>query len=121
LHRTASECPRRTNIDAEVGYFVTPRLAVSAIGSYEKHHGGLDWDSSEPISQQWTDEEFLNHDALMRADQFDAGGGVAYLVNKSTSVYANYLTMVWGINGHALNSGVIVGVNIRFRSRHPHA
>jgi hypothetical protein len=120
VERVLNESHNRTNIDAEVGYFVTPRLAVSAIGSYEIHHGGLDWDSSKPINDQWTSEELLNHDALMRADQFDVGGGVAFLVNKSTSVYANYLTMAWGINGHALNSGVIVGVNVRFRTRHPH-
>ena len=120
VQRVLNISHNRTNVDAEVGYFVTPRLALSAIGSYEKHHGGLDFDSSKTAAEQWTPEEYLNHDALIRADQFDAGGGVSFLVNRSTSVYANYLTMAWGINGHALNSGIIVGVNVRFRARHPH-
>src|SRR5262249_43984868 len=104
----------RTNIDAEVGYFVTPRLAVTGIMSYAKHHGGLDYDSSKGLDQ-WTHDELINHDELMRSDQLDAGAGAAFLVSKSVSVYANYLTIVSGINGHALNSGVIVGINFRFR------
>src|SRR5262245_39172674 len=39
----------RTNIDMEVGYFLTPRLAVTGIASYAKHHEGLDYDSSRTI------------------------------------------------------------------------
>jgi hypothetical protein len=40
------------------------------------------------------------------------------MINSSTSVYANVLTMAWGINGHALNTGIITGINIRFGGRH---
>ena len=109
----------RTNIDAEVGYFVTSRIAVTGIASYARHHGGLDYDSSKGLDQ-WTPEELLKHDELMRSNQLDVGGGAAVLINKSTSVYANYLTIVSGINGHALNSGIMLGINVRFRSRKPH-
>ena len=109
----------RTNIDAEVGYFLTPRLAVTGLISYAKHHGGLDLDSTKPLDQQWTKEELLKHDELMRADQLDLGGGASFMINRSTSVYANVLTIASGINGHALNMGVIAGINFRFRTRHP--
>jgi len=109
----------RTNIDMEVGYFLTPRLAVTGIASYAKHHGGLDYDSSRTIPEQWTPEELLNHDELMRSDQLDVGGGASFRVSRSTSVYANVLTIAWGINGHALNTGIIAGINVRFRGRHP--
>jgi hypothetical protein len=110
----------RTNIDAEVGYFLTRRLAVTGIASYAKNHGGLDWDSTKGrLQDQVTPEEYLKHDELMRSDQLDVGGGGSFLINRSTSVYANVLTMAWGINGHALNMGVIVGVNFRFRSHKP--
>jgi len=108
----------RTNIDAEIGYFITPRLAVTGLASYAKHHGGLDYDSSKTFLQQWTPEEYLHHDQLMRADQLDVGGGASFMINGSTSVYANVLTIAWGINGHALNTGIITGINIRFRARH---
>ncbi len=99
--------------------FVLPRLAVTGIASYAKHHCGLDYDSTKTLDEQWTREELLNHDELMRSDQVDYGGGVAFLVNRSTSVYANFLTMAWGINGHALNQGIFVGINFRFRTRRP--
>src|SRR5262249_18508547 len=86
----------RTNIDAEVGYFVTARLAVTGLATYAKHHGGLDYDSSKAFLQQWTPEEYLHHDELMRADQLDVGGGASLMISKSTSVYANVLTIAWG-------------------------
>jgi hypothetical protein len=109
----------RTNIDAEVGYFLTPRLALTGLASYAKHHGGLDYDSTKTPRDQWTQQEYLKHDELMRSDQLDVGGGGSFLINRSTSVYANVLTIAWGINGHALNMGVIVGINFRFRSHKP--
>jgi len=119
VERVLDRSHNRTNIDAEMGYFLTPRLAVTGIASYAKHHGGLNFDSTRTPLQQWTPEEYLNHDELMRSDQLDVGGGAAFMVSKSTSVYANVLTMAWGINGHALNTGVIAGINFRFRTRHP--
>ena len=36
----------RSNLDLEIGYFLTPSLGYPAIGSYQKTHGGLD----EPLA-----------------------------------------------------------------------
>jgi len=92
---------------------------VTGIASYAKNHGGLDYDSTKALAEQWTGQELIKHDELMRADQLDVGGGASFMINRSTSVYTNVLTIAWGVNGHALNLGVIAGVNFRFRSRHP--
>ena len=46
VEHTLGRSHNRTNIDAEVGYFVTSRIAVTGIASYARHHGGLDYDSS---------------------------------------------------------------------------
>jgi hypothetical protein len=110
----------RTNIDTEFTYFLTPRLAVSALTSYAKHHGGLDWDSTKGApAQVWTPEELLHHDELVRADAFDIGLGTAFRLHASTSVYANILHTTWSINGHPLSTGLILGFNRSFRTRRP--
>lgn len=118
VERVLGYSHNRSNIDAELGYFLTPRLAVSSLASFAKHHGGLDWDSTKGTpAQQWTPEEFLHHDELTRADMLDIGVGASFLVNRSTSVYATVLHTPWAINGHPLHVGVMAGINWRFRSR----
>jgi hypothetical protein len=110
----------RTNIDSQFTYVVTPRLALSGLASFAKHHGGLDWDSTKGTpAQQWTAEELLHHDELTRADMFDIGAAVAYRVKGSTSVYATLIHTAWSRNAHPWNTGVVAGVNFRFRTRAP--
>ena len=119
VERVLGRSHNRTNIDTEFSYFLTPRLAVSGLTSYAKHHGGLDYDSTlgTTPAQQWTPEELLHHDELTRADMFDIGFGAAFRLNGSTSVYASLLKTTWSINAHPLNSGLIIGINRRFRTR----
>jgi len=120
IEKVLDRSHNRTNVDTEFTYFLTPRLAVSALTSYTKHHGGLDWDSTKgsPASQ-WTPEELLHHDELVRADSFLIGFGTAFQLNPSTSIFANLIHTTWSINAHPINTGVIIGVNRRFRTRRP--
>ena len=78
----------RTNIYAELGYGLTERVALSGLASFQKHHGGLDFDDSKPALEQFTLEQYHHHDQLFRADSLDVGGGVSFVVNRSTSVFA---------------------------------
>jgi hypothetical protein len=110
----------RTNIDAQFTYALTSLLQLSALASVAKHHGGLDADSTKGSpAQQWTPEELLHHDELTRADMFDMGGTVAFNVKGSTIVHATMIHTVWSRNAHPWNTGVIVGVSFRFRTRPP--
>jgi hypothetical protein len=119
VERVLGRSHNRTNIDTEMGYFLTPRLALSGLVTYQRHHGdALDHDSTRGLDQ-WTDEEFHHHDQLMRTNMLDVGLGTAFLLNGKTSVYANALHTVWGINGHPIQAGLIVGINWRFRTRRP--
>ena len=119
VERVLGRSHNRTNIDSEVGYFLTPRLALTGLASFQKHHGNpLDTDSTRG-PDQWTEEEEHDHMQLLRSDMFDVGAGAAFLLNGKTSVYANGLHTVWGRNGHPIQAGLIVGINLRFRARHP--
>ena len=103
----------RTNIDAELGYQLTNRVAVSGIVSFQKTLGGL------YSKGRWTLEQKRHHDQLVRSDTLHWGGGVSLVVNRTTSIYATLLTMAWGKNSAALSHGFTVGINKSFRTGRP--
>lgn len=120
VERVLGRSHNRTNIDAELSYFLTPRLGVSALTSLAKHHGGLDWDSTKGSpSQQWTAEELYHHDELTRADAFDIGIGTSFRLSSSMSVHATLFHNAWSRNAHPLNTGVTLGVSRSFRTARP--
>lgn len=119
VERVLDRSHNRTNIDTEFSYFVAPRLALSAYTSFTKHHGGLNWDSNKKPLDQWTLEQYLHHDELARSDAFDIGMGTSFQLNGSTSVYGTLIHTTWAINGHPLETGLIVGVTRSFRTRRP--
>jgi hypothetical protein len=117
VERVLSRSHNRTNTDSELGYFLTPRLTLSGLASFQKHHGNpLDTDFAKG-SEQWTHEEDHHHMKLLRSDLLDVGAGIAFRLNAKSSVYAIGLHTVWGKNGHPLQAGLIFGINFRFGTR----
>jgi len=114
VERVLDRSHNRTNIDAELGYFLTSRLALSGLASFQKHHGAA-LDPPPRGGEPWSHEEEHAHMELLRSDMFDVGVGAAFQLNGKTSVYANMLHTVWGRNGHPTQAGLIVGINRRFR------
>src|SRR5438876_11360085 len=47
---------------------------------------------------------------LGRVVLFDPGVSAAYEINKSLYVFGSFLTKVYAVNGHALSSGLTVGM-----------
>lgn len=116
--------PNRSRVDVELGYFVTPRLAVRFLESYQVTHEGIDILSFDPMTAgeihdhpeiEFTNEFRANHDRLQRANYATVGGGVGFAVTDSLDLFANVVNTVWGENVHPL-LGVTVGVNTRFSS-----
>ena len=117
VERVLDTSHNRTNISGELGYGLTDRLVLSGVASFQKHHGGIRWNSSVPIPEQWTPDQLLHHDQLLRADSLDVGGGASFAVNRSTSVFANLLTTTWHRNGHPLQYGITIGISKSFSTR----
>jgi hypothetical protein len=117
VERVLDRSHNRTNIDSELGYFLTRRLTLSGLATFQKHHGNpLDTDFSLG-PEQWTHEEDHEHMKLLRSDLLDVGAGIAFQVNARSSIYATALRTIWGKNGHPLHAGFIVGINFRFGPR----
>jgi hypothetical protein len=98
----------RSTLDVELGYFVTPKVRVFALGVGQKTHGGIDLPDAGwralPLEQQ------PNHDRIARADMLDTGGGLQVSVSRSFDVFGSYMTTIAGRNGHALQRAVTMGV-----------
>jgi hypothetical protein len=111
----------RSRVDSELGYFITPRLSVRFLESYQVTHDGIDLLSFTPMTEgvihgtdiPVTGEYRRNHDRLQRSNYLTFGGGVGFALNDSVDVFVDAAKMVWGENVHPLRA-VTVGINTHF-------
>lgn len=116
--------PNRSRVEGELGYFITPRLSLRFLESYQVTHDGFDLLSFTPMTDalfHGTDihippEYRRYHDRLQRSNYFTLGGGVGFALNDSFEVFVDAAKMVWGESVHPLR-GITVGVNTHFTTR----
>jgi hypothetical protein len=112
--------PNRSRVEGELGYFITPRISVRFLESYQFTHDGIDLLSFTPMTQgivHSTGEPIAgeyrrHHDRLQRSNYLTFGGGVAYALNDSVGVVVEAAKIAWGENVHPLRA-ITVGVNLR--------
>jgi hypothetical protein len=102
----------RSVIDAELGYFVNPRLRGFAIATGQMTYGGVELTRRFPFDL--TADELLHHDQIARSNLLDAGGGAQVSVSPSLDVFASVVHTLLGINGHALSYSATVGASWSF-------
>jgi hypothetical protein len=109
----------RSNVDLEVGYFLTPSLGVSAIGSYQKTHGGIELPlpgTPEGAAFRQT-PYYVHHDQLAQSNYLNLGGVVSYALTGTVDVFASYQSTVWGTSMHAVQPGLAFGMSWGFSPR----
>jgi hypothetical protein len=106
----------RSNVDLEVGYFLTPSLGISALGSYQKTHGGLDLPvPGTPAGVAFRQTPYyVHHDQLARSDYLNLGGIVTYALTGTVDIFASYQSTVWGKNIHPVQPGLAFGLSWGF-------
>jgi hypothetical protein len=95
--------PNRTGIDSAVGYFVTPRLAIQFVQTFQFVHDGIDFIPPPEIFALHSGGEVgldhvLNHDRLLRSNVLNLGAGVTFALTENVGVFATATTMAWGQN-----------------------
>ena len=121
VQRAVDIRPNRTGIDSSVGYFVTPRLAIQFIQTFQLTHNGVDFVGLPDVlvihdGRPWKAEYDRNHDRLVRANSLNFGGGVSFQLTERVGVFATYGKLAWGQNLPAPRS-VTVGMNWGFHTR----
>ena len=120
VERAVDIRPNRTAIDSAVGYFVSPRLAVQFIQTFQLTHDGIDWVGPPDFlalhdGRPMNDEYGRNHDRLVRANSLNLGAGVAFELSQSVGVFATFTKLAWGENLPPPRS-VTVGLNWNFNT-----
>jgi hypothetical protein len=118
--------PNRSRVEGELGYFITPRLSVRALESYQVTYDGFDLESFTPMTSAVIHSTGVEippsyrryHDQLQRSNYLTLGGGVGFALNESMEVFVDAAKMVWGESVHPLRA-VTVGVNTHFRMWQP--
>jgi len=95
----ADIAPMASYGEFQVGYFVTRRVSLqgSLVGTYG--HNGILWDYNL-FPNNLTQDQWLNHIRVSREKLLDAGGGISYSFNRSTSLVLSLSHSLWGENTH---------------------
>jgi hypothetical protein len=104
----------RSNADLEVGYFVTPRLRLMALGTGQFTHGGIDM---VPNARVVLGPLFQYHDQLSQIHFLDLGGGVSFALTDRVDFFGSLLRTVAARNGHAVDHGLSLGLSWSFSTK----
>lgn len=107
----------RSNLDLELGYFITPAWRVFAMGSGQFTHGGIDL--PDPRSITLPPLLFQHHDQIGHDNILNLGGGASYSLTSTVDVFGSVVHTVAGRNMHALQYGATAGVSWTFTTRAP--
>ena len=98
----------QSNVDLEIGTFLTPTLSIRALGYWQFAHGGVD------VPMPRSNPLFPYHDQLAATSFLNVGGGAAWAVNERTSVFVTYIESLRGTNGHKVDQGLTLGMSFGF-------
>lgn len=100
----------RSHMGMELGYFLTPSLAMRLLATGHYTHGGLVFRTPANLPP----ELFAHHDQIGKTSSVKLGGGLGYALTGSTEVYASYIRSVYGRGGHKIDHGLSFGVTRSF-------
>jgi hypothetical protein len=105
----------RSSAGVEIGYFVTPRFRVLALGAGQLTHGGIDIVPNARVALPA--EQFLNHDRITRINYLNLGAGAAYSLSERIDLFGSMIRTVAARNGHLVDRGISLGLSWSFALR----
>lgn len=105
---------RRVNhatVNAELGYFITPRLSASVLATFQRTYNGFDFPQDYPNQH---DEHYYHHDQNLRNDFNNYGAAVSFQATPRTGVFVTYGHTGWGENTHLIKYAWTLGVSRQF-------
>lgn len=105
---------RRVNhatLNAEIGYFLTPRLTATLLATTQRTFNGFDFPIDYPNQH---DDHFYHHDQNLRNDFLNVGASMTFQATPQTGVFLTYGHTVWGENAHLIQYAWTLGVTQQF-------
>lgn len=112
----ANIAPKRSYGELQLGYLLSRHITLQGSSALIWSHNGLDFDYVL-FPNNLTDEQYLNHDRIGRTKLLDAGGSIAYQINRSTNFFVAASHSFYGTNGHLRYLGVTVGFTKAFTTK----
>jgi hypothetical protein len=102
----------RSNLDAELGYFVRPEFRVFALAAGQLTHGGVELSLDSPTLLGPI--LYPHHDQITHDNLLNIGGGAAFDLTPSVGVYGSIIHTAAGRNVHMLQRGITFGMSWSF-------
>jgi hypothetical protein len=102
----------RSNMDLELGYFVTPKLRLLALTNGQVTHGGIDLTVTSRVDLPAI--AYVHHDQIDRFNVLNVGAGAAYALTEKVDLFGSMIHTVAERNGHAIDRGLTVGLSWSF-------
>lgn len=116
VERVLGIAPNRSNVEFQLGYFLTPRISLLGTGQWMYTHSGLDLNyhlfHAGLVGDQW-----IHHDQIAKTSLLDLGGGTSFAVTQSWQMFLTVARSVEGRNGHLHAAVVTIGVSRSFDTR----
>jgi hypothetical protein len=113
--QTVADIPHNhSNAELEMGYFVTPKLRLLALGIGQFTHGGIDMVANGRVV---LGPLYQYHDQITQINFLDLGGGVAFALTDRFDFFSSLIRTVAARNGHAIDHGVSLGLSWSFSTR----
>lgn len=117
VQRILDISPNRSEVQAQFGYFLTPRLSLLGLVQWFHTYRGFDVDFNLP-NAGLDHEEFLHHDQLGKIRLLDAGVGASFALSSKTEMFASWGRSVIGANGHYHTSILSLAISRTFGTKY---
>ena len=116
VERVLGIAPNRSNLEFQLGYFLTPRISLLGTGQWMYTHSGLDLNYNL-YHAGVTDDQWIHHDQIAKTSLLDLGGGTSVAVTPSWQMFLSLGRSIEGRNGHLHAAVVTIGVSRSFGAR----
>jgi hypothetical protein len=108
---------KRSDLDVEVGYFITEKLRAFALGHGQVTHGGFDWPMN--YLRVWTPSQIARHDQITRENFLNVGAGAALSLSDNVDLFGSFMRTVAARNAHAHDRMLSIGLSFSVRRPSP--
>ena len=113
VERVLGIAPNRSNLELQLGYFLTPRISLLATGQRMYTHSGLELNYNL-VHAGLSQDQWIHHDQIAKTSLLDLGGGTSLAITPSWQMFLTVARSIEGRNGHLHAAVITIGVSRSF-------